>query len=99
MPSQARINPATLSAVTRDLTTSPTLGALLAMLNLYLSLFKKVVEFSVVVVERVNVVLPKKLNQNGLFIVGPPSMVINDESQNVGLRWYDTNKDNNIACL
>jgi hypothetical protein len=99
MPSVAVINPARLSVVTRDFTTSPTLGALLAMPNPYLSLFKKVVKFSVVIVERLKVMFPKKLNQNGLFVVGPPSMGIKDESHNVRLSIMTINKDNNVACL
>jgi len=80
-----------------DFTTSPTLGALLAMLNPYLSLFQKAVEFVVIIVERVKVVLPIELNQNSLFVVGVGA-IVNDTTHNV--RLYSimrAKKHNNIA--
>jgi hypothetical protein len=71
MPSVPTTNPARLSVVTRDFTTSPTLGALLAMLNPYLANFQIVIKFVVIIVKGHPVgVLSHKLNEDRLFVVG-----------------------------
>ena len=61
---------------------SPALGHFLAMLNPYLSLFEKAVEFVVIIMERSVVVLPIELNLYSLF-VGRVGAIVNDKAEGV----------------
>jgi hypothetical protein len=80
-----------------DFTMSPALGHFLATLNPYLASFKKVVEFVVVIVERVKVIFPIKLNQNSLFVVRVGA-IVNDAGHHINNAIAVLNKHNKVAC-